>query len=77
MIICEQSETKTARASDARARADEEFLKGVRGRLSPVRKKLVRTIFDALDKVGGELGYLTIRSIEKIYSVSQARLRVR
>jgi len=48
----------------------EEFLKGVRGRLSPTRKKMVRTIFDALDKVGGELGYLTIKSIENVYSVS-------
>ena len=42
----------------------EEFLRGVRGRLSPTRKKLVRQVFDALDKIGGELGYLTINSIK-------------
>ena len=28
----------------------EEFLRGVRGRLNPTRKKMVRNIFDALDK---------------------------
>lgn len=49
----------------------EEFLRGVRGRLSGTRKKLVRQIFDALDAVGGGLGFLTIHSIKNIYSVSK------
>lgn len=48
----------------------EEFLRGVRGRLSPNRKKIVRTVFDALDRIGGDLGYLTIDAIKPIYSVS-------
>lgn len=48
----------------------EEFLRGVRGRLSTTRKKMVRQIFDALDKIGGDLGYLTIEAIRPIYSVS-------
>ena len=48
----------------------DEFLRGVRGRLSTTRKKMVRTIFDALDKIGGDLGYLTIGAIKPIYSVS-------
>jgi len=48
----------------------EEFLRGVRGRLSPVRKKLVRQIFDALDSIGGQLGYLTIATLKPIYSVT-------
>ena len=48
----------------------EEFLRAVRGRLNSVRKKMVRTIFDALDKIGGDLGYLTIASIQPVYSVS-------
>jgi len=48
----------------------EEFLRGVRGRLSPVRKRLVRQIFDALDSIGGNLGYLTIETLKPIYSVS-------
>ncbi len=38
----------------------EEFLRGVRGRLNGIRKKMVRQIFDALDKIGGDLGYLTV-----------------
>lgn len=49
----------------------EEFLRAVRGRLSPVRKQLVKKIFDVLDKLGGERGYLTIDNIKNIYSVSQ------
>lgn len=49
----------------------EEFLRAVRGRLSPVRKQLVKKIFDVLDKIGGERGYLTIDSIKDIYSVSK------
>ena len=49
----------------------EEFLRGVRGRLSSTRKKMVRQIFDALDKIGGDLGYLTIASVQPIYSVSK------
>lgn len=57
--------------SDGNGRVDyEEFLRGVRGRLSPTRKKMVRQIFDALDKIGGELGYLTIAAIRPIYSVT-------
>ena len=48
----------------------EEFLRGVRGRLNPTRKRLVRQIFDALDNLGGQKGYLTIYSLEPIYSVS-------
>ena len=49
----------------------EEFLRGVRGRLNPNRKKMVRQIFDALDKIGGDLGYLTIASVQPVYSVSK------
>jgi Ca2+-binding EF-hand superfamily protein len=56
---------------DGNGRVDyEEFLRGVRGRLSPTRKKMVRQIFDALDKIGGGLGYLTIAAIQPVYSVS-------
>lgn len=49
----------------------EEFLRAVRGRLSPARKTLVKKIFDILDKIGGERGYLTIDNISGIYSVSK------
>lgn len=49
----------------------EEFLRAVRGRLSPVRKQLVKKIFDVLDKLGGERGYLTIENIKDIYSTSK------
>mmetsp|Transcript_72498 Transcript_72498/g.143977 ORF Transcript_72498/g.143977 Transcript_72498/m.143977 type:complete len:391 (-) Transcript_72498:608-1780(-) len=49
----------------------EEFLRAVRGRLSPTRKTLVKKIFDVLDKLGGERGYLTIDNISNIYSVSK------
>ena len=38
--------------------------------VSPVRKKSVRQIFDALDALGGQLGYLTIEVLKPIYSVS-------
>jgi Ca2+-binding EF-hand superfamily protein len=56
---------------DGNGRVDyEEFLRSVRGRLSPTRKKMVRQIFDALDKIGGDLGYLTIAAIQPVYSVS-------
>jgi len=43
----------------------------VRGRLSPVRKQLVKKIFDVLDKIGGERGFLTIDNIKDIYSTSK------
>jgi len=49
----------------------EEFLRAVRGRLSATRKTLVKKIFDVLDKIGGERGYLTIDNISGIYSVSK------
>lgn len=48
-----------------------EFLRSVRGRLSPVRKQIVKKIFDVLDKLGGERGFLTIDNIKDIYSVSK------
>jgi Ca2+-binding EF-hand superfamily protein len=49
----------------------DEFLRVVRGRLAPVRKQIVKKIFDVLDKIGGERGYLTIENIQNIYSVSK------
>ena len=49
----------------------EEFLRAVRGRLNATRKVLVKKIFDVLDKIGGERGYLTIDNIKDIYSVSK------
>lgn len=49
----------------------EEFLRAVRGRLSPARKTMVKKIFDVLDKIGGERGYLTVDNISGIYSVSK------
>merc|ERR1719198_2803734 len=49
----------------------EEFLRAVRGRLSPARKAMVKKIFDVLDKIGGERGYLTVENISGIYSVSK------
>jgi Ca2+-binding EF-hand superfamily protein len=48
-----------------------ELLRAVRGRLSPVRKAMVKKIFDVLDKIGGERGYLSIDDISAIYSVTK------
>lgn len=49
----------------------EEFLRELRGRLSPVRRQLVRRVFDVLDRMGGSKGYLTIDSIRDVYSASK------
>jgi hypothetical protein len=59
-----------ARALESRTR---QFLRAVRGRLNPMRKRMVRQIFDALDGINGPdgtKGYLTVANIQPIYSVS-------
>jgi Ca2+-binding EF-hand superfamily protein len=48
----------------------DEFLRGLRGRLSATRKALVMKVFEILDKIGGERGYLTGECM-KHYSVSK------
>ena len=54
----------------------EEFLREVRGRLSPMRQALALKVFNALDRVGSKKGgdgrkakgYLTVADIEGVYS---------
>ena len=46
----------------------DEFLRGIRGRLSPVRRKLVTKVFNALDSAGDQNGYLTIDDIAPAYN---------
>ena len=48
----------------------DEFLKAVRGRLSPTRRKLVIKVFNALDAAGDGNGYLTIEDLQDAYSAS-------
>jgi len=48
----------------------QEFLRGVRGRLTQQRKKLVRMVFDALDAIGGHNGYLMMDDLKPVYSVT-------
>mmetsp|Transcript_10370 Transcript_10370/g.17407 ORF Transcript_10370/g.17407 Transcript_10370/m.17407 type:complete len:377 (+) Transcript_10370:3-1133(+) len=51
----------------------EEFLRSLRGRLSHPRKQMALRVFHALDaqSAGGEHGYLTVRTIDPIYSTSR------
>ena len=46
----------------------DEFLKAIRGKLSPPRRKLVIKVFDALDQAGDGNGYLTIEDLQGAYS---------
>lgn len=51
--------------------AYEEFLRELRGRLSPVRRQLVRRVFDILDRMGGSRGFITTDGIKDVYSTSK------
>ena len=46
----------------------DEFLKAIRGSLSPTRRKLVTKVFNALDAAGDQNGYLTIEDLQHAYS---------
>lgn len=48
----------------------DEFLQVVRGKLSPVRRKLVTKIFHELDARGDASGYLTVEDIQGIYDTT-------
>ena len=49
----------------------DEFLKAIRGSLSPTRRKLVTKVFNALDAAGDQNGYLTIEDLQHAYSASE------
>ena len=49
----------------------DEFLKAIRGSLSPTRRKLVTKVFNALDASGDQNGYLTIEDLQHAYSADE------
>ena len=49
----------------------DEFIKAIRGSLSPTRRKLVTKVFNALDASGDQNGYLTIEDLQHAYSADE------
>ena len=49
----------------------DEFIKAIRGSLSPTRRKLVTKVFNALDASGDQNGYLTIEDLQHAYSAGE------
>lgn len=50
----------------------DEFIKAIRGKLPPVRRKLVLKVFNALDAAGDSNGFLTIDDIAPAYNCAPA-----